>query len=174
MIYIIICKNLLHITIIIIIYISFQDFSYGIDVCLVCFAGTCEKHAALHSLKTGHSIRLNIKRTKQPEQKPQNSLEIPLEVFTFQTTAKCNNCILPTDSFSEIAAQILKTDSGLKQMQISAWREDLVECIHTKQIQPQPTKDISNTCDMCEIESDLWFCLQCGLKGCGRRQYGGN
>jgi len=51
-----------------------QDGPAGIDVCLVCFNGSCldsdRHHTRTHVLRSGHSFTLNVKRL--PKKKPSN------------------------------------------------------------------------------------------------------
>lgn len=32
---------------------------------------------------------------------------------------------------------------------------------------------VSQTCSSCELGSNLWLCLTCGMVNCGRQQFGG-
>ncbi|KAG2352129.1 hypothetical protein BDR07DRAFT_919211 [Suillus spraguei] len=54
-----------------------QDGPMGIDVCLVCFNGSCldsdRHHTRNHVLRSGHSFTLNVKRT--PKKKVSNRLK---------------------------------------------------------------------------------------------------
>lgn len=47
----------------------------------------------------------------------------------------------------------------------------LNECKHIKKI-PSNKINFLNKCEMCDVDEDLYCCLQCGFTGCAREQYG--
>lgn len=61
-----------------------QDGPAGIDVCLLCFNGSCldqdRHHTRTHVLRSGHSFTLNVKRT--PKMKPSNRVSDGAFMFT--------------------------------------------------------------------------------------------
>jgi ubiquitin carboxyl-terminal hydrolase 5/13 len=61
-----------------------QDGPAGIDVCLVCFNGSCldpdRHHTRTHVLRSGHSFTLNVKRT--PKKKQSNRVSSNALMFT--------------------------------------------------------------------------------------------
>ena len=42
-----------------------QDGEYGVDICLTCFNGGCEAHAALHAATRAHPVALNVRRREK-------------------------------------------------------------------------------------------------------------
>lgn len=84
-----------------------QDGPHGIDVCLLCFNGGCtgnddRAHSRLHYQKTGHTLVVNVKRTRKPqaaksaEEDPPKKLAIAAETdedkYDWHTTPKCLAC----------------------------------------------------------------------------------
>ena len=67
-----------------------------------------------------------------------------------------------------------------RQSDIQAYTFELNPCEHVlllEQFQNTFSSEESSQrlkqCNMCELQANLWLCLQCGNVGCGREQYGG-
>jgi ubiquitin carboxyl-terminal hydrolase 5/13 len=67
-----------------------------------------------------------------------------------------------------------------RQSDIQAYSFDLQSCEHVLLLQQQPntaTHDELSArlthCNKCELQANLWLCLECGNVACGRKQYGG-
>lgn len=66
-----------------------------------------------------------------------------------------------------------------RQSDIQAFSFDLQSCEHVLLLQQQEntaSHDELSTrltrCNKCELETNLWLCLECGNVACGRKQYG--
>ncbi|KAG1835835.1 hypothetical protein DFJ58DRAFT_867410 [Suillus subalutaceus] len=177
-----------------------QDGPAGIDVCLVCFNGSCldsdRHHTRNHVLRSGHSFTLNIKRT--PKKKASNRAdgeEPPAKMkrlaineereedkYEHTTVFKCWKCDL--QGGKEIAIDTKRLTDGVmlslssaRQSEVKAWEEEITACEHTlclEQLQSGaiPQEGLAH-CASCELTSNLWLCLACGALGCGRAQFGG-
>jgi ubiquitin carboxyl-terminal hydrolase 5/13 len=67
-----------------------------------------------------------------------------------------------------------------RQSDIQAYSFDLNPCEHVLLLQQSPNtfsaEDSSirlKRCNQCDLQANLWLCLQCGNVACGRKQYGG-
>ncbi|KAG1880072.1 hypothetical protein F4604DRAFT_1651500 [Suillus subluteus] len=134
-----------------------QDGPAGIDVCLVCFNGSCldsdRHHTRNHVLRSGHSFTLNVKRT--PKKKASNRAdgeEPPAKMkklaineereedkYDHTTVFKCWKCDL--QGGKEIAIDVANTKrltdgvmlslSSARQSEVKAWEEEITACEHT-------------------------------------------
>jgi len=177
-----------------------QDSPEGIDVCLTCFNGGCVhfKHASNHAKKTGHSLALNIQRTRKPDSHQRSpSAEPPLkklaiteqtqDLFDIKTSLihyaldderkQLSSSDLLEPKIDLAVAAILAASSSTQTSEVKAWEEEIETCHHVLELDQDPNAapvtQTSATCHACELSSNLWLCLQCGSLGCGRPQYGG-
>jgi ubiquitin carboxyl-terminal hydrolase 5/13 len=72
--------------------------------------------------------------------------------------------------------RLLSSTSALRQSEISVWEDEVVACEHTLCL--QQSNDIKNVkldvqCHNCDVKENIWFCLTCGNKGCGRKNFDG-
>ncbi len=77
-----------------------------------------------------------------------------------------------------IVDAILSSLSSAKQSDIKAWEEEIAPCEHTLcLVQGEPKKlqqqELAH-CANCDLNENLWLCLECGNLGCGRKQYDGS
>ncbi|OJA20690.1 hypothetical protein AZE42_06032 [Rhizopogon vesiculosus] len=178
-----------------------QDGPAGIDVCLVCFNGSCldpdRHHTRTHVLRSGHSFTLNVKRT--PKKKPSNRAdgeEPPAKMtklaineereedkYEHTTLFKCWKCDprqgkeATIDNAKRLTDGVMLSLSSARQSEVKAWEEEITACEHTlclEQLQSgtTPQEGLAH-CASCELTSNLWLCLACGALGCGRAQFGG-
>ncbi|KAG2136349.1 uncharacterized protein EDB93DRAFT_1169370 [Suillus bovinus] len=180
-----------------------QDGPMGIDVCLVCFNGSCldpdRNHTRHHTLRLGHAFTLNVKRT--PKKKVSNRVdgeEPPAKMkklaiheereednYEHTTVIKCWKCDLQNGK--EVAIDVVNTKrltdgvmlslSSARQSEVKAWEEEITACEHTLCLEQLQSGTIPQEglahCASCELTSNLWLCLTCGALGCGRAQFGG-
>ncbi|WWC91273.1 uncharacterized protein L201_006216 [Kwoniella dendrophila CBS 6074] len=174
-----------------------QDDPEGVLVCLQCFNGGCfgegRRHAHLHAEKTGHNLGVVIKRTRK-EGKKRDSTEPPLkklaisapkdeELYNVSTSLRCFSCspigeAIHSDNpqITAVVDGIMKALSSAQQSEVKAWEEEILPCEHTLTLQQEPVINIGHVpsqCTSCDLTSNLWLCLTCGLANCGRQQFGG-
>jgi len=82
------------------------------------------------------------------------------------------------DKVKSVVQGVLNSMSSAQKSEVEAWEEEIVPCVHTKElIQQEPLKDQGpinlKHCSECDMTSNLWLCLTCGNLGCGRQQFGG-
>ncbi|KAK8843356.1 hypothetical protein IAR55_007013 [Kwoniella newhampshirensis] len=174
-----------------------QDDPEGVLVCLECFNGGCfgegRRHAYLHFEKTGHALGVVVKRTRT-EMKKRDSTEPPLkklaisapsdeELYKYSTSLRCFACSNVGETIQSDDAKISATVNGImhalssaQQSEVKAWEEEILACEHTLTLQQEPVivpGQVPSQCSSCDLTSNLWLCLTCGLANCGRQQFGG-
>ncbi|RDL37952.1 Ubiquitinyl hydrolase 1 [Venustampulla echinocandica] len=166
----------------------------GLDVCLYCFNGGCtgeRKHAALHYATKNHPLALNIRRTRkvivrdEPPQKMSRlaiAAETEADRYNYETTVRCYECDVENvdKSAGKLPAMIesvMKANTFSRQEEVKAWEQEFTTCEHILTLQQEPAKQIQSQdlghCSLCDLQENLWLCLQCGNLGCGRAQFGG-
>jgi ubiquitin carboxyl-terminal hydrolase 5/13 len=166
----------------------------GLDVCLYCFNGGCtadRQHAALHYATRNHPLVLNIRRTRkvvvrdEPPQKISKlaiAAETEADRYNYETTVRCYECNAENidKSAGKLAAVIdgvMKANTFSRQEEVKAWEQEFTTCEHILTLQQEPPRQIQSQdlghCSMCDLQENLWLCLQCGNLGCGRAQFGG-
>ncbi|CAK7201366.1 ubiquitin C-terminal hydrolase Ubp14 [Sporothrix eucalyptigena] len=165
----------------------------GLDVCLQCFNGGCagdRHHAKLHNLLWSHPLALNIRRTRKvvvrDEPPPKISkLAIAAETeedrYDTAVAVKCLECDTELDKtdakLAPIVDGILKANTFSRKEEVKAWEQELVSCDHIRSLNQEAARTIASQdlghCSACELNENLWLCLQCGNLGCGRAQFGG-
>jgi len=64
-----------------------------------------------------------------------------------------------------------------RKEEVKAWELELASCEHILMLQQEEPRQIASQdlghCSQCELQENLWLCLQCGNLGCGRQQFGG-
>ncbi|CAG8464731.1 11325_t:CDS:10 [Ambispora leptoticha] len=177
-----------------------QDLPLGIDVCLTCFNAGCldptRQHAFLHYQKTAHPLVLNIRRLVKDKPKRSDEIEEPPQKISklaivpefdedkheFITHVKCYACggievERTIGQLPNVIDSLMASTSAVKQSEIQAWEEKIIECDHVKILEQQEAKPLESQalsqCNDCELKENLWMCLICGNLGCGRQQYGG-
>lgn len=176
-----------------------HDLAEGIDVCLTCFNGGCpgleppHNHAQLHSIKSGHQLSLNIRRTlrQSAEDSPRPAKLTKLEIkedddkdkYEYHTFVRCWECsgqkVDTTENAEATVNAVMSAVEARKRDQVKAWSEEVSTCQHfSSDIAQQPHENFSlehlNKCAGCDKSENLWLCLSCGNVGCGRRQYDGS
>ena len=167
----------------------------GLNVCLYCFNGGCtgeRNHALLHTQMSSHPLALNIKRTRkkianrhEPPQK-MTKLAIAAETeedrYDTRTEVVCYACQLENidkaqGKLQAVVDAVMKAMTFARQEEVKAWEQDFTPCEHTLCLEQQPAKQIDSQelgkCSVCDLNENLWLCLECGNLGCGRAQFGG-
>jgi ubiquitin carboxyl-terminal hydrolase 5/13 len=166
----------------------------GLDVCLYCFNGGCtadRQHGALHYATKNHPLVLNIRRTRKVvvrEEPPQkmSKLSIAAETeadrYNYETAVRCYECNLDnidksTGKLPSVVEGVLKANTFSRHEEVKAWELELTSCEHILTLQQGPARKIESQnlghCSMCDLQENLWLCLECGNLGCGREQFGG-
>lgn len=165
----------------------------GLDVCLQCFNGGCtgdRQHSALHSALRSHPLVLNIKRTRKVvvrDEPPQKITKLAIaaekeeDKYDSTLTVKCLECntVLDTTNpkFAPVIDGVLTSNTFSRKEEIKAWEQELTSCEHILMLQQDEPRKIANQdlgcCAKCDLQENLWLCLQCGALGCGRAQFGG-
>lgn len=134
---------------------------------------------------------LNIKRTKKVvnrEEPPQKisklaiAAETETDRYDTKTTVKCYEC--QVDNVDQTSGRlalvvdgVLKANTFSRQEEVKAWEQEMTSCEHILMLQQEPSRQIQSGdlghCSMCDLNENLWLCLQCGNLGCGRAQFGG-
>ncbi|KAJ5326111.1 Ubiquitin carboxyl-terminal hydrolase 14 [Penicillium brevicompactum] len=171
------------------------DDDAGLNVCLQCFNGGCagdRNHGLLHYKRFGHPLALNIKRTPKKVQRDEpppkiSKLAIAAETdedrYDVATSVVCYAC--PEDSVNKTDGNLPAVIEGVmtamthsKKEEVKAWEQEFVPCEHTLCLVQQDSLKASSTdsnhCSDCDLGENLWLCLECGNKGCGRSQFGGS
>ncbi|KAI9924492.1 hypothetical protein MW887_006764 [Aspergillus wentii] len=72
---------------------------------------------------------------------------------------------------------VMKALTFSKREEIKAWEQEFIPCEHTLGLVQHEPKQIesrgNSQCSMCDLRENLWLCLECGVLGCGRSQFGG-
>ncbi|KAJ2157434.1 ubiquitin C-terminal hydrolase Ubp14 [Coemansia sp. RSA 552] len=180
-----------------------QDTPEGVDVCLTCFNGGCpaapHNHAHQHSMKSGHYLTLNIRRTPKAqgnrsddgdeEMRPAKltKLEIKAESdsdrYEYRTFVRCWGCSGARvegglENIEPTVQAVIHAVEASKGSEIKAWADEVTPCPHFEDFPQAPATgfglDKMHQCSMCDKRENLWMCLTCGNVGCGRRQYDGS
>lgn len=85
------------------------------------------------------------------------------------------NLINPNDESIEIINKIKNSNSISKIEELKSWQLEIKPCEHTLNYTPINCPiDLNNLkCSNCDLNENLWLCLNCGNVGCGRSQFGG-
>lgn len=96
-------------------------------------------------------------------------------------TVKCLECDTAIDStepnIAPVVDGIMTSNTFSRKEEIKAWEQELTSCEHVLLMQQDEPRRIAGqdlgTCAKCDLQENLWLCLQCGSLGCGRAQFGG-
>ncbi|EZF73138.1 hypothetical protein H105_04903 [Trichophyton soudanense CBS 452.61] len=170
------------------------DNEAGLNVCLHCFNGGCageRQHASLHSRRHGHPLALNIKRTRKlveraepPVKMSKLAIEASSEddIYDVATKIVCLECGVDKvedcpPKAAEVVDKLMKAPTFSRKEEVKAWEQELVPCEHTIGLQQGSNQGIRirepSKCYGCDLQENLWLCLECGTVGCGRAQFGG-
>jgi ubiquitin carboxyl-terminal hydrolase 5/13 len=71
----------------------------------------------------------------------------------------------------------MKANTFSRQEEVKAWEQIYTSCEHILTLQQETPRQIQSQdlghCSLCDLQENLWLCLQCGNLGCGRAQFGG-
>ncbi|KAI9740942.1 MAG: hypothetical protein M1818_004548 [Claussenomyces sp. TS43310] len=171
-----------------------QDDPTGLDVCLSCFNGGCtgeRNHSALHFKTRQHPLVLNIRRTRKAVKRDEpphkiSKLAIAAETETDRYDVKmevcCQECQaenidLTSGKLAAVVEGVMRANTFSRQEEVKAWEQEITSCEHILTLAQEDARHIQSQdlghCSMCDLQENLWLCLQCGNLGCGRAQFGG-
>ncbi|KAJ2682696.1 ubiquitin C-terminal hydrolase Ubp14, partial [Coemansia spiralis] len=126
-----------------------QDMAEGVDVCLSCFNGGCPSdpynHAHQHSMKSGHYLTLNIRRSaKAPsdsDERPAKLTKLEIredtgaEGFEYHTFVRCWGCSgarveSGLENIEPTVQAVIHAVEASKGHEIKAWAEEVTACQH--------------------------------------------
>ena len=138
-----------------------------------------------------HPLVLNIKRTRrilvrdEPPQKISKlaiAAETEADRYNYETALRCYDCNVEhidktTGKLAVIVEGVMKANTFSRQEEVKAWEQEFTTCEHILTLQQEPTRQIQSQdlghCSLCDLQENLWLCLECGNLGCGRAQFGG-
>jgi ubiquitin carboxyl-terminal hydrolase 5/13 len=148
-------------------------------------------HASLHHATKNHPLVLNIRRTRKVivrEEPPQKitklaiAAETEADRYDYETTVRCFECNVGSidktaGRLGAVVEAVMKANTFARQEEVKAWEQVYTSCEHILTLQQEPPRQIQSQdlghCSLCDLQENLWLCLQCGNLGCGRSQYGG-
>jgi ubiquitin carboxyl-terminal hydrolase 5/13 len=171
-----------------------QDDPAGLDVCLQCFNGGCagdRHHAQLHNVLFDHPLALHIRRTRKhvvrdepPAKISKLAIAAETEEDRFDTvvSVKCLACGVDEldktqPKLATVVDGIMTANTFSRKEEVKAWEQELTSCEHILTLQQHEARQIASQdlghCSKCDLNENLWLCLECGNLGCGRAQFGG-
>lgn len=108
--------------------------------------------------------------------------ETETDHYDTKTSVRCLECGLAdvsTESnvLAAVVEGILKANTFARQEEVKAWEQEMTSCEHILMLQQEAQLALESQklghCSMCDLQENLWLCLQCGNLGCGRAQFGG-
>jgi ubiquitin carboxyl-terminal hydrolase 5/13 len=145
----------------------------------------------LHSISRDHPLVLNIRRTRKIIVRDEPPLKMSKLAIAAETesdrydttlTVKCLECgIDDIDKANPVIAAaveaIMAANTFSRKEEVKAWEQELTSCEHILTLQQGPPRQIESQdlghCSKCDLNENLWLCLECGNLGCGRAQFGG-
>lgn len=173
----------------------------GVNLCLYTLASYCKNHLDAYASKTGRKHFLNIRQTRKatasdrPEgeegtKKAQiTKLAIGKEggidadkkfevetAYQYRYLGQGESPIKEAE-LAGLIKSVLEAETASKKTEIEAWEAQILPCEHTLTLNQETAKPIARRdlahCGLCELDSNLWICLECGHLGCGRKNYDG-
>lgn len=108
--------------------------------------------------------------------------ETEADRYDYTTTVRCYECNVDdvdktSGKLPTVVEGVLKANTFSRQEEVKAWEQEFTSCEHILILQQEPARQIQSQdlghCSLCDLQENLWLCLQCGNLGCGRAQFGG-
>jgi ubiquitin carboxyl-terminal hydrolase 5/13 len=108
--------------------------------------------------------------------------ETETDRYDTQTTVRCYECKVENvdqsaGNLSAVIDAVMKANTFSRQEEVKAWEQEWTSCEHILTLQQEEARQIQSQdlghCSMCDLQENLWLCLQCGNLGCGRAQFCG-
>lgn len=170
----------------------FKDFDSeeGVNICLQCFTCCCNEHANKHVTERGHTTFLARKRITTVSEKEATKLaigvdggfddvsysnEYELRMFDGEGYEVIPDGVIEEEEPLALIEKIKAAPSASTADQVQSWELAVVECPHVinlkqENVTPNPTMK----CKDCDLDKNLWLCLECGYVGCGRKNWDGS
>lgn len=134
---------------------------------------------------------MNIRRTRkvtirdEPPQKISKlaiAAETEADRYNTHIRVHCHKCeVEDVDQTSgqlpALIEGVLKANTFSRQEEVKAWEQEMTSCEHILTLNQEGERQIESQdlghCSMCDLQENLWLCLECGNLGCGRAQFGG-
>jgi len=108
--------------------------------------------------------------------------ETEADRYDYHTSVRCYECNI--DNVDKSAGKlpavvdgVMKANTFSRQEEVKAWEQEFTTCEHILTLQQEAPRKIQSQdlghCSLCDLQENLWLCLQCGNLGCGRAQFGG-
>ncbi|KAJ5355776.1 Ubiquitinyl hydrolase [Penicillium concentricum] len=155
------------------------DDDAGLNVCLHCFNGGCagnRDHALLHYKRFARRASPKISKLSIAAETEEDRYDIATSVVCYSCSQ--NNVDKASGKLPVVIAGVMNAMTFSKKEEVKAWEQEFVPCEHTlclvQQDNTQATSTDLSHCSECDMGENLWLCLECGNKGCGRSQFGGS
>ena len=123
-------------------------------------------------------------RDEPPPKMSKLAIAAETEADRYDTTlvVKCLECGIDIKDKSDsliapVLEAVMTANTFSRKEEVKAWELELTSCEHILTLQQgEPRKIASQNlghCSNCDLNENLWLCLECGNLGCGREQYGG-
>ncbi|CAG8955578.1 hypothetical protein HYFRA_00009532 [Hymenoscyphus fraxineus] len=108
--------------------------------------------------------------------------ETEADRYDYTTTVRCYECNVDevdktSGKLATVVEGVLKANTFSRQEEVKAWEQEFTSCEHILMLQQEAARQIQSGdlghCSLCDLQENLWLCLQCGNLGCGRAQFGG-
>jgi len=78
---------------------------------------------------------------------------------------------------ASLVDSVLLANSAYNQSTICEWENELINCVHMKNLdQSQASRIVEQNlakCNNCDLKANLWLCMTCGNLACGRQNHDG-
>lgn len=108
--------------------------------------------------------------------------ETETDRYEFKLKVRCYDCKVDdldqgSPHLASVVEGVMKANTFSRQEEVKAWEQEITSCEHVLTLDQEGARKIQSQdlghCSMCELQENLWLCLQCGNLGCGRAQFGG-
>jgi ubiquitin carboxyl-terminal hydrolase 5/13 len=108
--------------------------------------------------------------------------ETEADRYDYQTTVRCYECDVDdvdksAGKLAAVVEGVMNANTFSRQEEVKAWEQEFTSCEHILTLQQEAPRKIQSQdlghCSLCDLQENLWLCLQCGNLGCGRAQFGG-
>jgi ubiquitin carboxyl-terminal hydrolase 5/13 len=152
-----------------------------------CFNGFCSDHIKAHDSAHSHPLYVRIQSVKKAGEEKKEITKLAVGVKggavgedEYETNHQlwCLRCgKLVPEGEAKLEAQIkslINTDSPFKKQTLAVWELEIHPCEHSLTLQQEIHNKSLEHCGQCELSTNLWLCLTCGVVGCGRKNWDGS
>ncbi len=155
----------------------------GLYLCLQCNTAVCKEHMHLHANKYNHTAYCHRKVTIE---EPVTVTELTVNPIAEKSTIALHDYGSGKDydmghvpeNLGQLMVQLDASVDYDVDLDGKGWAFNKKKCTHVK-VEPGPASSAAfyvthAKCASCDINTNLWVCLDCGLVSCGRRQHDGS